>query len=72
MTIGAMVGPAYAGWVFDVRGGYQVVWLTFAGAILTGIPVILAIKRSTERQWEIKDGPEEKVLNGRDFEGANL
>jgi sugar phosphate permease len=57
MTIGAMVGPAYAGWVFDVKGGYQIVWLTFAGAILTGIPVILAIRKSTERQREIKYEP---------------
>jgi sugar phosphate permease len=49
MTIGAILGPAYAGWVFDVRGGYQMVWLTFIGAILTAIPVILAIKRKTAK-----------------------
>jgi len=71
MTIGAIVGPAYAGWVFDVRGGYQIVWLTFTVAILAGIPSILAIRKTTGRQWEIKNGPGEKVLNGRDFKGAN-
>jgi len=71
MTIGAIVGPAYAGWVFDVRGGYQIVWLTFTVAILAGIPSILAIRKTTGRQWEIKNGPGEKVLNGHDFEGAN-
>ena len=49
MTIGAIVGPVYAGWVFDVRGGYQMVWLTFIGAILAAIPVILAIRKTTER-----------------------
>ena len=48
MTIGALVGPAYAGWVFDVRGGYQMVWLTFIGAILAGIPVILAIRKTAK------------------------
>jgi sugar phosphate permease len=71
MTIGAIVGPAYAGWVFDVREGYQIVWLTFTGAILAGIPSILAIRKSTEKQWEIKNGPGEKALIGHDFEGAN-
>ena len=48
MTIGAIVGPAYAGWVFDVRGGYQMVWLTFIGAILAAIPVILAIRKTAK------------------------
>jgi sugar phosphate permease len=48
MMIGALVGPAYAGWVFDVRGGYQMVWLTFIGAILAGIPVILAIRKTAK------------------------
>jgi sugar phosphate permease len=71
MTIGAIVGPAYAGWVFDVRGGYQIVWLTFTGAILAGIPSVLAIRKAAGRQWEIKDDPGAKVLSGHDFEGAN-
>jgi cyanate permease len=48
MTIGAIVGPAYAGWVFDVRGEYQMVWLTFIGAILAAIPVILAIRKTAK------------------------
>jgi len=60
MTIGAIVGPVYAGWVFDVRGGYQMVWLTFIGAILAAIPVILAIRKTTERQREIKMGGERR------------
>jgi sugar phosphate permease len=49
MTLGAIVGPVYAGWVFDVRGGYRIVWVTFTGAILTGIPVILAIRKTAKR-----------------------
>jgi hypothetical protein len=52
-------------------GRYQIVWLTFTGAILAGIPSILAIRQTRERQWEIKNVPGEKVLNGHDFEGAN-
>jgi MFS family permease len=71
MTLGAIVGPAYAGRVFDVRGGYQMVWLTFTVAILAGIPSILAIRKTRERQWGIKKRPGEKVLEGHDFEGAN-
>jgi hypothetical protein len=33
--------------------------------------VILAIRKTTERQWEIKNEAGEKILNGGDFEGAN-
>jgi MFS family permease len=51
MTLGAIAGPAYAGWIFDIRGGYQMVWLTFTGAMLAGIPAILAIRKPTERRW---------------------
>jgi hypothetical protein len=47
------------------------VWLTFTVAILAGIPSILAIRKTTERQWEITKRPGEKVLEGHDFEGAN-
>jgi hypothetical protein len=47
------------------------VWLTFIGAILAAIPSILAIRKTTERQREIKNERGEKVLNGHDFEGAN-
>jgi hypothetical protein len=48
------------GWVFDVRGGYQIVWLTFTGTILAGIPPVLAIRKASERQWEIKNGRERR------------
>jgi sugar phosphate permease len=62
MTLGAIVGPAYAGWVFDVRGGYQIAWLTFTGAILAGIPSILAIRQTKETTGDQR-GAQEKVWN---------
>jgi sugar phosphate permease len=45
MTVGGIIGPAYAGWIFDIRRDYKVAWLTFAGVMLAAIPVILATKK---------------------------
>ena len=72
MTLGAIVGPAYAGWVFDVRGGYQIVWLTFTGAILAGVPAILAIRKHAERRWPLKNGLGDKAREGCHARGAHL
>jgi len=38
-TIGAIIGPALAGWAYDNWGSYQVIWLLLGG--LAVIPVIL-------------------------------
>jgi cyanate permease len=40
MTLGQMIGPPLAGWVYDTSGSYHIIWLIFAGvmfAIITGI-----------------------------------
>jgi MFS family permease len=46
MTVGAIIGPAYAGWVFDISGSYKMAWLSFIAAILVGVPLILSIKKT--------------------------
>jgi MFS family permease len=45
MTVGGIVGPAYAGWVFDTRGSYKMGWLSFIVPMMAGVPVILSIKK---------------------------
>lgn len=43
ITLGGIIGPAFAGWVFDVRGSYQLAWLSFTATTLTVVPLMLAI-----------------------------
>ena len=45
MTIGGIFGPAFAGWVFDLKGSYQIAWLIFILATLVAMPLILAMRK---------------------------
>ena len=45
MTIGQILGPPFAGWVFDTWGSYQVAWYTLAGLAVVGVGIVLAIPR---------------------------
>jgi MFS family permease len=45
MTIGIIVGPPFAGWVFDTWGSYQGAWYVLAGLAFVGIGIVLAIPR---------------------------
>ncbi len=44
-TVGAIFGPAFAGWVFDVEGSYKVAWLIFTLATMAAVPLVLAIRK---------------------------
>jgi len=46
-SLGAIVGPTLAGWVFDTFGTYHIIWLVFGG--LTGLTggLILKVKSLT-------------------------
>lgn len=46
MAVGGIIGPAFAGFVFDVRGSYQPAWLTFSVATLIGGGVALVMGKS--------------------------
>jgi OFA family oxalate/formate antiporter-like MFS transporter len=39
---GGIIGPTLTGWVFDILGSYDIVWLIFCG--LTGLTILLALK----------------------------
>lgn len=49
VTLGGVVGPVVAGWVFDVRGEYQPAWIAFAIANVAAIPLVLAMRRPDPR-----------------------
>lgn len=38
-TIGGIIGPAIAGWAYDYRGSYQIIWLLLAGLAI--VPMLL-------------------------------
>jgi len=43
-SIGGILGPTLAGWVFDVLGTYQITWLVFGGVSSVAIWFILKIR----------------------------
>jgi MFS family permease len=43
-SIGGIIGPTLAGWVFDTLGSYLVTWLIFCGLSALSIGLILRIK----------------------------
>ncbi len=43
-AIGGVIGPSVAGWTFDNVGGYQPVWLSFAGTTVIAIVLLLRLK----------------------------
>lgn len=43
-SIGGIIGPTLAGWVFDTLGSYHPVWLGFSGSFIIAIILILRIR----------------------------
>ena len=39
--MGGLASPVFAGWVFDVTGGYRLAWQIFALTTLPAIPLVL-------------------------------
>ena len=44
-SIGGIIGPTLAGWVFDSVGSYHSIWITFSGFTAIAIMLVLKIKR---------------------------
>jgi MFS family permease len=44
-SIGGIIGPTVAGWVFDTFGSYNLIWLVFCGLSSLAIHLVLKIKR---------------------------
>jgi MFS family permease len=45
MTIGNIVGPPVAGWVFDTSGSYRSIWYIYAGLMVLAIGIIATAPR---------------------------
>jgi len=46
-SIGGIIGPILAGFTFDTRGSYQLIWLAFCGLTIISVAVILMVKSAT-------------------------
>ena len=47
-SIGGIVGPTFAGWVFDRLGSYKPVWIIFCAVSILAIWLILRIQKTAE------------------------
>ena len=43
-SIGGVIGPTLAGWVFDSLGSYRFIWVAYAGLIFLAIFLVLRVK----------------------------
>ena len=43
-SIGGIIGPTLAGWVFDSLGGYHLIWIAFSGLTIIAVMLVLKIK----------------------------
>jgi MFS family permease len=43
-SIGGIIGPTLAGWVFDSMGSYHFIWIAFSALTATAIMLVLRIK----------------------------
>ncbi len=43
-AVGGILSPVLAGWVYDVRGSYQLAWLALAILVFVSTPLVLALK----------------------------
>jgi len=46
-TIGMVISPVFAGWIFDITGSYRIAFIALGAATALGIPLILAAKAPT-------------------------
>lgn len=45
MTVGGILGPAFAGWVFDVTGSYGIAWIVLAALTVVAGATVLLVRR---------------------------
>ena len=49
MAVGTIIGPVFAGYVFDVTGSYRIAFITFGIATFAALALIVATKKPTEK-----------------------
>jgi MFS family permease len=51
-TVSSMIGPPFAGWVWDMTGSYRLAFLILSGITALAIPLILAVSPPRRRATE--------------------
>lgn len=49
LLVGTVIGPTFAGWMFDNRGSYQGIWLTMAGLCVLGAVMMYFLRTKAKR-----------------------
>ena len=49
-TLGSIIGPTVAGWVYDNWGSYQAIWLIFAGLAIAAVISVLTIRPMVDKK----------------------
>jgi MFS family permease len=50
ITLGTIIAPPFAGWMFDIIGTYRPAFIALAVATVLAVPMILATFRRAPRQ----------------------
>jgi len=48
-TLGMIITPTLAGWIFDTRGTYEPIWLILCGMVMLGVALILTVPRASSQ-----------------------
>jgi MFS family permease len=52
ITLGTIIAPPFAGWIFDTAGTYRPAFIALAVATVLAVPMILAASGRTPRRRE--------------------
>jgi sugar phosphate permease len=58
MTLGQLIGPPLAGWVYDTWNSYHSIWLIFAGlmfAVIAGVATLPSAGKNKEQMVELEN-----------------
>ena len=47
-SIGGVIGPTLAGWVYDTLGSYHLVWLLLTGFICLNVFLVTRLEKAKE------------------------
>ena len=56
-TIGALIGPVFAGWMYDQTESYRLAFVLLAACGFLAAPMILSLRRPAARAAVQPDGP---------------
>ena len=56
-TLGGLLGPVFAGWMYDVTESYRLAFTLLAGGSLLAVPLVLSVspRRISDERVELRD-----------------